>query len=491
MDSTRIRAVSGLALGLVVACGEPPGLPEAPCLVDEDCTEGLVCEDRLCREPGPRIPVGGGVLERVDAGPSDGGLDGGSPAPVDAGSPDGGGELDGGGPDAGVPDLGRFDGGASGGGGADGGSLDGGATGIPVPAGRYVYRRVRPTGLPTGTGLWQVALSDDDATLVVGTFRGRLYFVDRATEAVIREVELPRSGADSLRLGDLAFSASGTLLVAATAIDDGQPTGRLYELDAQGGKLTLLGTSRLMDLQKVVLRRGTADVDVLGYRRLSSGGYVMGLHVLDAVTGGFALVDSEPVDAGCQGLTRAEDGLGAMARVYTCGIGGGDIGHLDDSGTRFRGPRSVGNVSFVDAHPSGTYALAVGWAGARLFRFEQGRWTAGSAAPDLGTPRLQIPLFSTTGERALVFGGYERLSRQLEIREYRDGGYTAAAISDVSIAGFDQAPWLRINGSGVFDGAWRPGCDEGYLVGGCGELECGRGWLVHFEVANGLACSSP
>lgn len=446
------------------------------------------------------------VLLRGDAGPSgprllDPGLDGRLPddplwnpdGPPDAGistGPDGG-PLDAG--PGGTADVGGpFDSGV----GADGGSPSaptprdaGPGGGAPrVARGTYVFRRMVLSGLPTGQGLYRVAVSGDDRRLVAAAYADRLYVIDRETETLLREIVLPSLGADTVRIGDVAFGPSGDyFLVAATAYDGEAATGRLYRFDADGGKPALVGTSAGMALERIVFRGASDVADLVGSEHLGGGRYVLGLHVYEDASLQLSLDETQAVHAGCEGLALAEDGVTGVARVYTCGVGGGDIGYVDATGTFVRGP-GIGNVSHVDAHPSAAYALAVGWSSARLVRFQQGRWTSGAAAPSLGTPQLSKLEFSSDGERALLVGAYERSNRRAELREYRHGGYSTSDLSDVSIRGFDAAPWLGVNGSGLFDAAWRPGCDEGYIVGGCGGPSCGRGWLIHFVVTNGRAC---
>jgi hypothetical protein len=251
-----------------------------------------------------------------------------------------------------------------------------------------------------------------------------------------------------------------------------------------------VGASPGIALERIVFRGAGGTADLAGSEDLGGGRHLLALFTYDDAGPTLTLDTLEPVAAGCQGLARAADGLGGTARVYTCGIGGGDIGHVDATGTAFRGP-GVGNVSHVDARPSGDYALAVGWASSRLLRFASGTWTTGRSAPDLRSPRLTKLEFADDGARAIIVGAYDRHRRRAELREYRHGAYATSGLADISIPSFDRAPWLGVNGSGLFDAAWRPGCDAGYLVGGCGAPSCGRGWLIRFEVTNGRACPSP
>ena len=87
------------------------------------------------------------------------------------------------------------------------------------------------------------------------------------------------------------------------------------------------------------------------------------------------------------------------------------------------------------------------------------------------------------GARALVVGRFS--SGDLRISEFRDGHYSTAGLTDVSIIGFDQSPWLGRSGVQMSDVAWRPGKDCGYMVGGCSTLTCNAGYLIYFSVQNG------
>lgn len=506
----RVGVYFGLLLTVGVGCGESPGLPGAPCVLSSDCGSDQVCEEGSCQAENPRIPIGGtGVLYTTDAGSS---ADAGTVIAVDAGASDfgsvvvdvGSSTVDAGvsSLDAGPTDLGASDSGADDAGVADVGSVDlgpadAGATagtdaGVgPVAAGRYQWRRVLVSGIASSEGLWRVAVSPDGTTLAAAAYANRIHIIDLATETLVRTLTLSAAGASAVRIGDMAYAPSGDfILVAATTVVGSRLDGRLYLIENGGSKVSSAGTSNGMQLQRIVFRGSTDVADVLGYEDLGTGSYVLGLHHYDRSARTFTYDQGATAQAGCEGLARADDGLGGTARVFSCGIGGGDIGHVDTTGTLTRGP-GAGNVSHLDGHPGGGYALGVAWSSSRLIRFEQGRWTTGTSAPDLGTAQLSKLEMSSDGSRGLIVGGYERTSRRLELREYRDGAYSSAGISNISIAGFDSAPWLGTNGTGFFDAAWMPGCDEGWVVGGCGSVDCGRGWLAHFEVSNGRSCAAP
>lgn len=509
-----MRFAAAALLALSMACDGSPDPAGVPCAEHRDCEgwgrcgPGDQCEpvedprvavhpnDRLhradagVRDPDAgRVPPDGGGSDAAsipDAGPVEG-ADGSSDAgpndtgPADFGSPDLGPEP---GPwDAGGPDSGDAGGFADAG---DAGSADAGASsdaGAVFP-GQYSYRRVVATGLPSDRGLWRVAYASAGDRLVAATHGGRLFVIDLATEAVERELLLPLFGGDGAHVGDIAAAGPGRMHIAATTFVGPSPTGRVYELDLVTKGIRLLGSTPGIFIERIL--PGPAHADLVGYEDLGGGQYLLALLRLDGT--GLTVDRMVPSGAGCEGLARAADGIGGTGLVFGCGVGGGDLGHVDSTGAVVRGP-GVGNVGGLDAPPGGNYALAVGWASARLLRFEQGTWQTGHLAPDLGSPRLSRIRFCDDGSRALVVGGYDPGRRRAELREHRRGAY--ADLRDVSIAGFDGAPWLGVNGSGIFDATWQPGCDGGFLVGGCGGVSCGRGWLIRFDVGGGRPCPTP
>ncbi len=61
------------------------------------------------------------------------------------------------------------------------------------------------------------------------------------------------------------------------------------------------------------------------------------------------------------------------------------------------------------------------------------------------------------------------------------------AVTDVSIWGFDDAPWQAESNTYIFDTAFRPGCDGGVLVGTYSTAS-GNGFLGEFQIENGVDC---
>ena len=136
--------------------------------------------------------------------------------------------------------------------------------------------------------------------------------------------------------------------------------------------------------------------------------------------------------------------------------------------------------------------------------------TGHARAPWPGEPRLRLPVAHAPrdprpGEghvhRALVgpgrVGAVQRVVPGLQLVQV--AGAVAVAVealcnglqcglTEVSIPGFDQAPYNADGNHMLRDAAWRPGCDGGVIVGGYTNFNTDLGHIIHFQVVNGRAC---
>ena len=72
------------------------------------------------------------------------------------------------------------------------------------------------------------------------------------------------------------------------------------------------------------------------------------------------------------------------------------------------------------------------------------------------------------------------------VLEYRHGAPAGQELNNVSINGFENAPFNGTRNTYFFDGAFRPGCDEGLLVGG----ESARNpMVIRFRIEGGRVCN--
>ena len=92
--------------------------------------------------------------------------------------------------------------------------------------------------------------------------------------------------------------------------------------------------------------------------------------------------------------------------------------------------------------------------------------------------------FSTDGKRALIFGGINSVNNSGQIYEYRHDLYARNEIFSVFTDHLG-------NGSSqgyLTDASWRPGCDQGLIIGGVDTLSRQAGYVIYFTVTNGVPC---
>lgn len=263
--------------------------------------------------------------------------------------------------------------------------------------------------------------------------------------------------------------------------------GRVYIWDHASAKLTELTTARLAGGTYEALARaaGGATFKLLGSKKSSGAGYLAYLWDLDPAKG-TSNVKATFTSAGCQDLAWATDAYGKPAVAVVCGVNGATLGHLDFGGTWNAHTQNAGNTSSVSGRPQADYALAVCWScGGKVYRFEKGAWSTPYASPKLtGASKV---FFSGDGKRALLLGGYGTGGVGLA-HEYRHNLMTQNDFTDVSIPNFDQAPYNAQSGVQLNHAAWRPGCDGGLIVGGANSYSLKKGYVIRFQVTNGVAC---
>ncbi|MFK7989077.1 MAG: hypothetical protein AB8I08_23870 [Sandaracinaceae bacterium] len=506
------RLLSATALGLLLAscagqecdfnsqCGElrycERGRCRQDCRVDLDCAAGETCSpigqceggsDGGARDAGaldaapPRDA--GRDAGRIDGGPADAG-------PEDAGPPDGG--LDAG-SDAGR-DGGLFDAGASDAG-SDAGGSDAGPSG-PVGPGTYLYRR-----LPIG-GLNQVeaiAFHPDGSYALVVERNNEVQVVDWGGETAT-QIDL-RAAGRAVVWRDVLFSTDGShafLVGYETAVE----TGVIVRFDdttwRSAGDATAF--TRVAETRAGERFTGIALPHASGgpagdgrpvvlSSSGSSPGYIARLRELDPATDTFSgLVVAQATAAGCDDLAFVDNEFGGWGIVVVCGSGFADTKYYTEIGGvgewRPAPAATLGNTARVDAHPSGEYALAIGWSGRRVHRHRSGTWGPTSGAPWFTTQGIWDVSFAPDGQRALVVG---RTSvGRGTVLEFRHDLYAMADITDVSVPAFDEAPYNADSNTYLYDSAFRPGCDGG-LIGG-GNFSAGSGLLIEFSIEGGVAC---
>ncbi|MBI4821125.1 MAG: hypothetical protein HY791_33000 [Deltaproteobacteria bacterium] len=513
-----MRGILLLVMLALCACGG--SAEEGQCRLSSDCPVGLLCVGGECREePGDPISLDAGMpgedaqSSDADVMPDIGLRDSSADAHAadatrpDATQPDAT-QADATQPDATQPDATQPDAASRDVGFSDatvvpdGSSRDaapdatqpdaGLADAEPPDAGTlptsvrgvYNFTREFPAGVPATSELVTATFTPDGRGLIAAERYDKAYVVDLVSLTSTLTIQLPKDDRENLRVGELGH-VGGQLVVLATAVFSASSVeGRIYVGGMRGEGLTELRNTRMAGVEVMALAQEGETTWVLGSRSVPNAYQVL-LMRLDIVAGLLSTVAAEVVSAGCQDLAIADNGLGGKARVFACGINGGVFGAHDDI-LGFRHGQGPGNNSHVAARPQGDYALAVNWSSGRLYRYENGVFTV-SASPSLPSWRGWNLAFSDQGTRALVVGGFQGSSGA--VYEYRHGGYSTAEITDVSIPGFDQAPYFAQNGASLHDVVWRPGTDCGYIVGGCNTITgCRIGYLIRFVLQGGRAC---
>lgn len=469
------------------------GRCERDCAADFDCADGLVCS-----EIGQCVNPNG-----VDAAtpPRDSGLSRDSGIVRDSGLRDSGVAMDAGLRDSGLRDSGlASDSGLRDTGiGSDSGiTSDAGPPTGPVARGTYRYG-----ALPIGGGEGiRVAFHPDGSYAVILERYDVIHVYDWATRTT-QTVNLDPPGSPHVYFHDVTFDPSGAFAYVVGAISDaGAETGVLFRMDdamARGGMASAAFTQssetrageRFAALEYPLPPR-TGPPVLLSTTTRSP--YIARLRELDTATDTFmGLVTASPRSAGCMDLAFAENEFGDWGIVVVCGINGGDAPYYTEIGSppySWRpGPSAtLGNVYRAASHPSGDYALAIGASGrGNLHRFEAGAWRAGSSSPSISRGLWGVT-FQEGGQRAIAYGQAGGTPLTAPVVEYRHDLWSSAELTDVSIPGFDAAPYLGDSSTNLNDAAFRPGCDGGLIVGGKSDWRGTRGLVIEFRIEGLRSC---
>ena len=114
----------------------------------------------------------------------------------------------------------------------------------------------------------------------------------------------------------------------------------------------------------------------------------------------------------------------------------------------------------------GGYGLIVGWSGnTSVRRVTSGIVQQGQLRKPWGFARFLSVRFQPGGRRALIFGRASGNPPVGSVTEYRHGAPDDMALNSVPINNFGANPYNASSNFYFFDAAFRPGCDEGFLVG--------------------------
>ena len=148
------------------------------------------------------------------------------------------------------------------------------------------------------------------------------------------------------------------------------------------------------------------------------------------------------------------------------------------------GNSNTGNLSYVEAHPSGEYALPINWSSGKLYRFENGNMCSSGDAISYSINNVKSIAWQPNGQRALIFG--RTFTSEGSIHGFRHDqfqcGYQSCAIGYVPIINFTGTPYFADGNTYLVDGAWRPDCTGGLLVAN------DPGMVITFQVEGETNC---
>ncbi len=338
---------------------------------------------------------------------------------------------------------------------------------------------------------------------VVLSRRDGVHLIDWATLAV-RRLDL-RAGNRSVYWTDLEFHPSGShaLLVGYRQGNGEQARdGLVFRLDDaayRAGEEVILqeldAGQAGIPIHAIEYPPEGGDPLVLSTEDTAGPGYIARLRALDEESGAYGdFIVATATGAGCDDLGFAFDGFREWGRVVACGQNGAEIWlHTDLAGwARNPGNNNLGNTSSVAGHPSGEYALLISTSGRRLHRFGLG--LIGRDPPWFSRIGIFRVVFQQEGQRALIVGRTAVQPTRGTALEYRHDLYRCPApgrdcdVADVSIPGFDGAPWNGDGNDYLKDAAFKPGCDGGIVVGGRSSINGQVGYIARFAILNGRAC---
>ncbi|MFN3202419.1 MAG: hypothetical protein ACE366_28730 [Bradymonadia bacterium] len=370
------------------------------------------------------------------------------------------------------------------------------------PPGAYVYDRLPVGGLDE---LHQIAFHPQGEYAITLERNDRLFVVDWATGQAT-----PVALGGGLRLRDVNFTRDGRGALIVGAVDDA-PAGVVFWFDHllwQAGLPAVSEVGRLPGITfEAVEMPPWADDNwahpvILG-RGGNSGARTAFLWSFDPFGGPEGLgefVGQAPAQfsgTGCDDIAFAPDEFGGTGVFVACGENGAEtlfyavIGGVGEWRVN-PGNNNLGNTSRVARWPGGDYALVVSWSGRAVYRFEGGQLNAYGDAPRFSRQGIYGVAFQPNGRRALILGRSGVNPLRGTVIEYRHDLYRCDALVcemiDVSVPGWEDPPYNADSNTYLYDAAFRPGCDGGFVVGGQTSWQGSTGYLIRFTIAGGDAC---
>jgi WD40 repeat protein len=278
----------------------------------------------------------------------------------------------------------------------------------------------------------------------------------------------------------VTFTPDGTKAVLLGNVNPPAEEGRIYLWDSATSTLSEMPSTAQPQItyEALAWSPDKSTARLLGAKKNGST-WLAYLWNFDPSTG-LSNLKANATSAMCQGLAWATDSFDRPAVAVTCGGNGVTLFHVDFDGQVVKYLGNAGNTSHISGRPQGDYALAVGWSGQRVYRFQQGGWDTDFENPTL--PGIYQVQFSTDGRRALLLGGFGK------IYEFRHDLMEKVDFIDASIPNFASPPYNAESQVALNDAAWRPGCEGGLLVGGANTYSIQKGYVIRFSIQNGVAC---
>jgi len=347
-----------------------------------------------------------------------------------------------------------------------------------VTVGEYTYSAVPSYLLNPPAVAWH---PNGDYALILN-YEDTIYKYIASSNAV----ESVSTQGTAVRWINITFTPDGETAIIL-AYHSTNEEGRIYLWDSDSETLSEFESQRFSGgrYENIEFSPTGTEAKLLGTKPNSGGAYIAYLWDF-SVSDGKSNLSATATSARCEDLDWASDSFDLSTVAITCGHGGVDLYHINGAGMWVRHNMNAGNTSYISARPQGDYALAVTDSSHKLYHFAQGAWDTDFYSPAL-SGSLNVE-FSSSGSRALIIGGYDSSTDSAQIFEYRHDLYTSDDIFPVFLSNFDSPPYSANSQVHLNDVAWRPGCDEGIIVGGANTFSITRGYVIRFQVINGLPC---
>ncbi len=314
-----------------------------------------------------------------------------------------------------------------------------------------------------------------------------------------------------MQLFDIVFASDGSCAwIAATNTQNGEE-GLVLKFDdatyralTEDSDLTESITNFTSSMSgksaKAIAIPWDGSFPIVAYQSGQSGNYIWTLRNFHPETGAFeSLYTSTNASAPAEDIAIVNNEFGSWGALVVGGASNAATRYyteLAGQGEWRSNLGNLGNANRVESYPGGDYALVVSWSGRSVYRFKQGEFASYSEAPRFSAMGIWNVSFQDGGRRALITGRASSNGSAGTMLEYRHDLYACDnataecgqnAIHDVSIWGFDSAPWLAQSNTYIMDTAFRPGCDGGILVGSYNNSS-NNGFLGEFQIENGDSC---